>query len=174
MQKSEEWFRWQTFIVPATCFECFRRNGKIFYYDELMRIGEPKLHGHCGCRLEQLLAIVAGCATELGTMGADWWLYYLNELPDYYITKAEAYKMGWNNLTGNLSEVAPNHMIFGGIYKNKKKVLPDKEGRVWYEADINYNGGYRNKQRIVFSNDGLIFVTYDHYDTFIEITGEDR
>lgn len=72
MQKSEKWFRWQTFIVPATCFECFRRNGKIFSYDELMRIGEPKLHEHCGCRLEQLLAIVAGCATELGTMGADW------------------------------------------------------------------------------------------------------
>ena len=39
-------------------------------------------------------------------------------------------------------------------------------------TDINYTGGYRNKQRIVFSNDGLIFVTYNHYETFIEIIGE--
>lgn len=116
--------------------------------------------------------MVAGYATELGTMGADWWLYYLNELPHYYISKAEAHEKGWNNLRGNLAEVAPNTMIFGGIYSNKKKVLTHKENRIWYEADINYTGGYRNKQRIVFSNDGLIFVTYDHYETFIEIIGE--
>ena len=174
MEKSKEWIRWQTFIKPATCFECFSRNSKIFSYEELARIGEPKLHENCDCKSEQLLAIVAGYATELGTMGADWWLYYLNELPDYYITKSEAYDLGWNNLKGNLAEVAPNCMILGGIYKNKKKVLPDKEGIIWYEADINYEDGYRNRQRIVFSNDGLIFVTYDHYDTFIEVIGEDK
>ena len=40
---------------------------------------------------------------------------------------------------------------------------------LWYEADINYTGGYRNDDRILFSNDGLIFVTYDHYETFLEI-----
>lgn len=172
MQKSENWVKWKTFIKPTTCFECFKRNGKIFSYDELARIGEPKIHDNCGCILEQLLAVVAGYATELGTMGADWWLYYLNELPHYYISKAEAHEKGWNNLRGNLAEVALNTMIFGGIYSNKKKVLPHKENRIWYEADINYTGGYRNKQRIVFSNDGLIFVTYDHYETFIEIIGE--
>ncbi len=108
------------------------------------------------------------------TVAADWWMYYLNELPDYYITKTEAYEMGWNNLKGNLAKVAPNHMIFGGVYKNKNKVLPDREGRIWYEADINYTNGYRNRQRVVFSNDGLIFATYDHYDTFIEVIGEDK
>lgn len=41
--------------------------------------------------------------------------------------------------------------------------------RIWYEADINYTGGFRNGHRIVYSNDGLIFVTYDHYNTFYEI-----
>ena len=38
---------------------------------------------------------------------------------------------------------------------------------------INYglkNSGKRNRQRIVYSNDGLIFVSYDHYQTFYEIT----
>ncbi len=44
-----------------------------------------------------------------------------------------------------------------------------ENGRTWYEADINYSNGKRNKQRILYSNDGLIFVTYDHYETFIEI-----
>ncbi|MBS6832146.1 MAG: hypothetical protein KH216_04865 [Clostridiales bacterium] len=69
-------------------------NSKIFSYEELARIGEPKLHENCGCRLEQLLAIVAGYATELGTMGADWWLYHLKELPDYYIFEDDAKALG--------------------------------------------------------------------------------
>ena len=47
--------------------------------------------------------------------------------------------------------------------------MPHKDGRVWYEADINYKTGKRNTQRIVWSNDGLIFVTYDHYFTFNQI-----
>ena len=44
-----------------------------------------------------------------------------------------------------------------------------KNGRIWYEVDINYTGGYRNGQRLIYSNDGLIFVTYDHYNKFYEI-----
>lgn len=47
--------------------------------------------------------------------------------------------------------------------------LPAAAGRIWYEADINYDGGFRGTDRILYSNDGLIFVTYDHYRTFIEI-----
>jgi len=43
-------------------------------------------------------------------------------------------------------------------------------GRVWYEADINYESGFRNRQRILYSNDGLVFASYDHYHTFYEIT----
>nr|WP_294682284.1 ribonuclease domain-containing protein [uncultured Anaerotignum sp.] len=34
---------------------------------------------------------------------------------------------------------------------------------------MNYKWGYRGNDRILYSNDGLIFVTYDHYKTFIEI-----
>ena len=60
-------------------------------------------------------------------------------------------------------------MIFGGIYENRNGHLPMTSGRIWYEADINYEFGYRGTERILFSNDGLIFVTYDHYHTFIEI-----
>ena len=60
-------------------------------------------------------------------------------------------------------------LITGGIYNNDDGHLPIKNGRIWYEADINYKTGKRNNQRIVWSNDGLVFVTYDHYETFYEI-----
>ena len=60
-------------------------------------------------------------------------------------------------------------MITKGIYKNRDKRLPNELGRIWYEADINYYEGKRNGHRLLWSNDGLIFVTYDHYETFYEI-----
>ena len=56
-----------------------------------------------------------------------------------------------------------------GIYHNRNGHLPNSRGRIWYEADVSYYKGKRNSQRILWSNDGLIFVTYDHYKTFIEI-----
>ena len=114
-------------------------------------------------------AMTAGTATNMGTNGADWWIKYLGELPDYYLTREAAQEVGWVDWKGNLAEVAPGIMIFGGVYYNDKSLLPQKEGRTWYEADINYNGGFRGNDRIVYSNDGLIFVTYDHYKTFVEI-----
>lgn len=64
----------------------------------------------------------------------------------------------------------PGKMLGGDIYKNREGKLPSAPGRVWYEADMNYKSGYRNRDRILYSNDGLIFVTYDHYQTFYEIT----
>ena len=169
MRYSENWVMWRAFIKPTTCEECFSRNGRIFSYDDLIMIGEPQLHPNCKCWLERIQAIAAGEATILGTNGADWWMKYLNELPDYYITKDKAGQIGWKKTKGNLAQVAPGCMIFGGVYYNGDGKLPQKEGRIWYEADINYTGGYRNKQRLLFSNDGLIFVTYDHYKTFAEI-----
>ena len=60
-------------------------------------------------------------------------------------------------------------MIGGDVYNNDDNRLPDDVGRIWYEADINYRNGHRNDQRIVWSNDGLVFVSYDHYKTFYEI-----
>lgn len=73
------------------------------------------------------------------------------------------------NVKGNLGEVAPGKMIGGDVYQNKNGHLPSAPGRIWYEADLNYSTGYRATDRIVYSSDGLIFVTYDHYKTFMEI-----
>ncbi len=90
------------------------------------------------------------------------------ELPDYYITKSEAKSMGWVPSKGNLCEVAPGKAIGGDVWTNRQKSLPTKSGRKYYEADLNYNCGNRNADRVVFSNDGLVFVTFDHYRSFEE------
>ena len=90
------------------------------------------------------------------------------ELPDYYITKSEAKSLGWVPSKGNLCEVAPGRAIGGDIWTNRQKSLPTKSGRKYFEADLNYNCGNRNADRVVFSNDGLVFVTFDHYRNFEE------
>ena len=113
--------------------------------------------------------IQAGYATEKGEEGADYWLLLHGELPEYYISKEEAKRLGWTSKQGNLAEILPGRMIGGGVFKNGEGKLPDAPGRVWYEADVDYTGGYRNDKRIVFSNDGLIFFTDDHFVTFTEI-----
>ena len=61
-------------------------------------------------------------------------------------------------------------MIGGNIFYNRADKLPHKEGRIWYECDIDYNGGYRNNYRLIYSNDGLIFRTDNHYSSFVEIS----
>lgn len=63
-------------------------------------------------------------------------------------------------------------MITRGVHKNIDESLPSLAGRVWYEADTDYTQGYRGLGRILFSNDGLIFVAYDQYSTFYEIVWE--
>ncbi|MBP1154257.1 guanyl-specific ribonuclease Sa [Paenibacillus sp. PvR052] len=88
------------------------------------------------------------------------------KLPDNFITKNEARKLGWEPQKGNLPEVAPGKSIGGDVFRNREGLLPKKNGRIWYEADINYKKGTRGSDRIVFSNDGLIYKTTDHYKTF--------
>lgn len=93
---------------------------------------------------------------------------YINQfskLPKNYITKAEAKKLGWQT-KGTLDKVAPGKSIGGDRYGNYEKKLPYKNGRSWKECDIDYVKGNRNAKRIVFSNDGLIYYTEDHYNNF--------
>ena len=89
-----------------------------------------------------------------------------DRLPDNFITKKDARTLGWNPSKGNLWTVAPGKSIGGDVFRNREKKLPVKRGRIWYEADIDYQGGKRGKDRILFSSDGLIYKTEDHYRTF--------
>ncbi|MCK9253846.1 MAG: ribonuclease, partial [Clostridiales bacterium] len=74
--------------------------------------------------------------------------------------------LGWDASRGNLWEVTDRMSIGGDRFGNREGLLPDQEGRVWYECDVNYNGGYRGAERLVYSNDGLIYYTDDHYQSF--------
>lgn len=101
---------------------------------------------------------------------------YINEygkLPPNFITKSEAIALGWESSEGNLWDVAEGMSIGGDRFGNREGRLPSQSGREYYECDINYDGGYRGAERIVFSNDGLIFYTADHYETFIQLYEED-
>ena len=93
----------------------------------------------------------------------------MEELPENYITKKEAQALGWDTRKGNLWKVADGCSIGGDRFGNYEGLLPDAKGRRWTECDIGFDGGYRNGQRIVFSNDGLIYYTADHYQSFDEI-----
>ena len=93
-------------------------------------------------------------------------------MPDNYLTKNEAIALGWDSSKGNLWDVADGMSIGGDKFGNREGILPKEKGRVYYECDIDYEGGYRNSKRIVFSNDGLIYYTEDHYESFVEIIYE--
>lgn len=93
-------------------------------------------------------------------------------LPPNYITKSRAQDLGWVSSQGNLWEVAPGKSIGGDRFGNREGLLPAAQGRKYYECDIDYDGGHRNGKRIVYSNDGLIYYTEDHYESFQLLYGE--
>lgn len=97
------------------------------------------------------------------------YLTLYEKLPGNFISKYDAEDLGWDNRKGNLDKVAPGCSIGGNRFGNYERLLPEAKGRKYTECDINYDGGYRNGERIVFSNDGLIFYTSDHYQTFTPV-----
>ena len=101
------------------------------------------------------------------------YIYEYGHLPDNFITKKEAKALGWESKEGNLAEVAPGMSIGGDYFGNYEGLLPEEDGRDYYECDIDSDGGYRGAKRIVFSNDGLIYYTEDHYESFELLYGEE-
>ena len=95
------------------------------------------------------------------------YLYTYGELPDNFITKKEAQSMGWDNKKGNLWEVADGMCIGGDHFGNYEGLLPEEDE--YTECDVNYEGGYRGAERIIFSDDGDIYYTGDHYESFEQL-----
>ena len=94
------------------------------------------------------------------------YIYRFGGLPQNFITKKEAIALGWDAKSGNLWQVTDKKSIGGDRFSNREKKLPEASGRKWFGCDIGYGGGRRGSQRIVFSNDGLIYYTPDHYENF--------
>lgn len=97
------------------------------------------------------------------------YLRLFERLPDNFITKKQAQALGWDSRQGNLAQVAPGKSIGGDRFGNYEGLVPDAKGRSWTECDIDSDGGYRNGLRLVFSNDGMIYYSDDHYESFREV-----
>lgn len=171
---SDEWANWMSRLAPTSCQECVEQHGKIV--DISILGGEPEVsvweHPNCGCVYVAMRTKQVGTVTNNGMEGADAYLLYKGRLPYYYVNKETAEQAGWKTIHKKLSQALPGKMIGGDVFENSAKKLPSAPGRVWYEADINYVSGKRNRQRILYSNDGLLFATYDHYHMFYEITNQ--
>lgn len=100
------------------------------------------------------------------------YLHLYGHLPDNFISKKEAEALGWEG--GSLEPYAPGMCIGGSRFGNYEGLLPEASGRTYKECDIDTLGAKsRGAKRIVFSNDGLIYYTADHYETFELLYGEE-
>lgn len=165
-QKSNKWKEYHLGATITHCLICLQRNNKIYLSTEVPILPE---HERCACFLDWLRKVSVGNATRLGKNGVDYYLYNYGVLPSNYITKEQAYKLGWKPILGNLDKVASGKSIGGNIFANRENKLPSAPSRIWYECDIDYNGGYRNNFRLIYSNDGLMFKTDSHYIRFISV-----
>ena len=99
------------------------------------------------------------------------YLLQYGHLPSNFITKKQAQALGWEG--GSLEKVAPGKCIGGDYFGNYEGLLPKAKGRKWTECDINTLGKRsRGAERLIFSNDGLIYYTGDHYESFQLLAGE--
>ncbi len=101
------------------------------------------------------------------------YLVEYGRLPNNFITKKEARRLGWNG--GSLERYAPGKCIGGDYFGNYEGNLPEVDGRSYYECDIDTLGAKsRGPKRIVYSDDGQIYYTEDHYETFTLLYGDDK
>lgn len=101
------------------------------------------------------------------------YLLLYERLPSNYITKQEAEELGWTG--GSLEPYAPGKCIGGNRFGNYEGLLPEKDGRTYQECDIDtLDADRRGAKRIVYSNDGLIYYTEDHYNSFELLYGEEE
>ena len=96
------------------------------------------------------------------------YIHLYRHLPSNYITKKQAEALGWSG--GDLRSYAPGKCIGGSRFGNYEGLLPNADGRRWTECDIDtMNKKSRGPKRIIFSNDGLIYYTDDHYESFTQL-----
>ncbi|HEX3536544.1 MAG TPA: ribonuclease domain-containing protein [Stellaceae bacterium] len=94
-------------------------------------------------------------------------LHEIGHLPASYVTKQAAAEHGWHG--GGLCEVWPGHAIGGDLFDNSRRQVPSSAGRVWHEADLDETCRSRGPVRLIFSNDGLIYLSPDHYRSFVPV-----
>lgn len=100
------------------------------------------------------------------------YIHLYGKLPENYITKSECQKLGYDHSRAQYA--VPDGAIGGDRFGNREGLLPKAPGRTWTECDIDtWDKNARGKKRIVFSNDGLVYYTDDHYESFELLYGEE-
>ncbi len=100
------------------------------------------------------------------------YLHLYGHLPENFITKKDARALGWSG--GGLDSYADGKCIGGDRFGNYEGLLPEAPGREYHECDIDtLHASSRGAKRIVYSNDGLIYYTEDHYESFVLLYGEE-
>ena len=161
-----QWFHKN--MTKTHCFTCTSNHQRIFENtQDKPAIGKYN-HLLCECYYKDVEQKSVGSISNKGILSPDVYLKAYGILPDYYITKEEARALGWSE-GKNLAHFAPGKMLGGGEYNNRNHVLPEKEGRIWYECDVDYEGPKRNKKRLYYSNDGLMFYTESHHDYEVKL-----
>lgn len=100
---------------------------------------------------------------------ADWLFSHDMTLPDNFITKREARALGWDPSWNYVGDVAPGMSIGGDRFGNYEGKLPEGWGVYYWEADCYYKGKKRNAHRVIYSSEGRVWYTGDHYNTFTEL-----
>ena len=120
--------------------------------------GEPETQPETTAALDE-----AGVYTSKADVSL--FLYTYGHLPDNFITKSDARALGWSG--GGLDDYANGKCIGGDHFGNNEGLLPEASGRQYYECDVDtLHKNSRGAKRIVFSDDGLIYYTENHYESF--------
>jgi hypothetical protein len=101
------------------------------------------------------------------------YIYLFHKLPANYINKSaaqELYEAKGNTFTKwNFNPLnVLGYMVGGDVYYNNEKKLP-VISMVYYEADVDYFGDNRGTKRLVWTTDGAVFYTANHYETFVKL-----
>ena len=148
------------------CLKCMGNRFRIFETRGYKPPVGRENHPNCHCYYREIKEMPAGSISKMGMNAPDVWLKAYGMLPDYYIDKKEAMEVyGWNSRRNTIAGKAPGKMIGGDSYDNKDHKLPETDGRIWYECDVDYESGKRGSARLFYSNDGLMFYSRDHGGT---------
>jgi len=95
-------------------------------------------------------------------------------LPPRYVSKRHARELGWRPGV-DLCRLARGDSLGGDRFNDRGHALPSAAGRRWREADLDERCAVgRGTHRLLWSSDGLIYVTTDHYRTFVPVPAAPR
>ncbi len=114
------------------------------------------------------LSDVDGFVETVETLRAD------GHLPARYVSKRRARELGWRPGT-DLCRLTTGDALGGDRFADRQHQLPSSAGRRWREADLDERCAVgRGTRRLIWSSDGLIYVTVDHYRTFLPVPADAR